>query len=807
MMTELLSNKKIIWQNPFSVMNDCCLIDSLNYIIVGDDGKILSSQDGGENWDWIECGLRYNFNRVDFFDKTKGAVVGDSGAFAITTDGGITWKTGKIDTLDLLAVKFINQNEILTVDKRASYYKTNNYGLNWVKIHEGSDSILTTWSFYLDTIRNYNSQGTVCDISFKGITGFIAGPGYKIFRTTDNGETWKNVLTLSDSVVFKDIDYNNGTCLAVGGKSFWDEELKYLSTKPILKKTTDNGENWNDIILEDKMLNTGVKIYNSNHIYLLGSNSIYYITKNGGKNWSKKRFIDHKYYKDYTRTTFYSDTTLEYGDEHYLKVISSDSYGNILAIDQQSNAICKSTNYGDNYSTIKYFKYRQIADQSFEYFHDFIPITASNYLLTGPYSKVLLSNDNGNSWDRIYPIVEIEDIEDKKFWEQIYIYVASIFTGHFKDSLNGFLAGQLNASSNTNQTIFTNDGGKSWEYKNNLKSKELTFISPDTGFAITTDYNLMKTTDCGNSWSTIKYFLRSGDINEQIYNNIPLQILFPDSVTGYLTVWNGIVKTTDSINYPKGRKSVLTVYKTSDYGKTFDTVSSIEYLALSEANLKIIDNKTSFITTIGNIIYKSNDSCKTYKPYMVPGHYHFIYDVHFLDENYGFAVGRQDTIFVTKDGGESWTIEVLPLNREFYGRNTYKVNFANGIKTAPNGDIYLIGQGRLLRGVIVDDSSTSVEDINVNHSLYYYISIVPNPVLNTTKIYLYGLHYSNNQRLFLRIYDINGNFVKDISEEANRNSDGKTAEISVSLADLPSGIYFVELESNNMIRYQKFIKY
>lgn len=104
------SKINISWQNVISEYRDCQMIDSVNLVIVGNDGKVIISSDNGKNWIWSETGSRANFYTTSFLNKDIGAAAGDSGIIVLTSDGGKSWmkKTLSIDTIN--AVKVINEN-------------------------------------------------------------------------------------------------------------------------------------------------------------------------------------------------------------------------------------------------------------------------------------------------------------------------------------------------------------------------------------------------------------------------------------------------------------------------------------------------------------------------------------------------------------------------------------------------------------------------------------------------------------------------------------------------------------------------
>jgi len=52
---------------------------------------ILKSEDKGRTWRRIEQPKRKNLNSVDFWDASVGFIVGDKGKTLVTNNGGETW--------------------------------------------------------------------------------------------------------------------------------------------------------------------------------------------------------------------------------------------------------------------------------------------------------------------------------------------------------------------------------------------------------------------------------------------------------------------------------------------------------------------------------------------------------------------------------------------------------------------------------------------------------------------------------------------------------------------------------------------
>jgi len=70
------------------------LVNGSNGWAVGNKGTYLMSDDGGKSWQSKPAAIKTKFwlRKIAFCDQNKGLVVGASGNVAITSDGGNTWK-------------------------------------------------------------------------------------------------------------------------------------------------------------------------------------------------------------------------------------------------------------------------------------------------------------------------------------------------------------------------------------------------------------------------------------------------------------------------------------------------------------------------------------------------------------------------------------------------------------------------------------------------------------------------------------------------------------------------------------------
>ncbi|MGH7858245.1 MAG: WD40/YVTN/BNR-like repeat-containing protein, partial [Candidatus Binatia bacterium] len=77
---------------------DVATLDGDTVVVVGYGGRILRSEDGGENWVRVEAPTDRMLARVAFADRERGWVVGQEGVVLHTSDGGRSWRAQESGT-------------------------------------------------------------------------------------------------------------------------------------------------------------------------------------------------------------------------------------------------------------------------------------------------------------------------------------------------------------------------------------------------------------------------------------------------------------------------------------------------------------------------------------------------------------------------------------------------------------------------------------------------------------------------------------------------------------------------------------
>jgi len=268
----------------------------------------------------------------------------------------------------------------------------------------------------------------------------------------------------------------------------------------------------------------------------------------------------------------------------------------------------------------------------------------------------------------------------------------------FSSDTNGYIL-------NNEELLHTDDGGETWNIKQNIDSGNDIAIKNTTGY-IVGDYGyVLKTTDGGVNWSKIninsgqnlgkvyivddntvvisgeRYLYKtlnngntweSYSVNPDNYNSIQ-DLFFIDSLTGYVVFRDGIVyKTIDGgttwteslamdnynsnafIHFFNDLSGVVSngngIYKTTDGGTSWTLVNNSVYIE----SISFINESTGYGYDSNGMIYRTDDGGESWlfiteiESNIIPR------DLYFFDEAHGFVIGRDGVIFETLDGGVNW---------------------------------------------------------------------------------------------------------------------------------------------------------
>ncbi|MDH4199877.1 MAG: YihY/virulence factor BrkB family protein [Spirochaetia bacterium] len=215
--------KEIIWKTfqSYAANKD-------NEFIVTDNGCILTSVSLGQTWS-IQCYEREDtrllfkvkFNKIQFFDDQTGYIIGDDGIILRTENGGLSWTPSYIGNLrvDLTGILKISKENFIIIGKNFTAFKTEDGGGTWKPANDimqliGKDKP------NLSSIRKFNHSI------------WITGDYGTLLFSPDNGKTWgRNNLGIAREE-FSDILFLN------------EEKGILIGEQGFIRFTEDSGSTW-----------------------------------------------------------------------------------------------------------------------------------------------------------------------------------------------------------------------------------------------------------------------------------------------------------------------------------------------------------------------------------------------------------------------------------------------------------------------------------------------------------------------------------------------------------------------------------
>ena len=163
-------------------------------------------------WDLLTSGTDVTLNGVDFINPDTGIVVGDQGLIMKTTDGGLTWET-KVPSgfgPNLNDVRIVSETKAFAVGSSGVLLQSSDAGETWQQEPSGTSSAMVGIS--------------VDRTSGKGL---ISGESLLMLWTDDWGENWSLVQDGYMSNFYKAFMANGEFGIAFGENSIFQPMLGY----------------------------------------------------------------------------------------------------------------------------------------------------------------------------------------------------------------------------------------------------------------------------------------------------------------------------------------------------------------------------------------------------------------------------------------------------------------------------------------------------------------------------------------------------------------------------------------------------
>jgi photosystem II stability/assembly factor-like uncharacterized protein len=250
---------------------DVAFIDEQTGWIVGKYGTILHTTNGGKDWIKQVSGTDQRLFKVHFLNKDTGWAVGTFGTILHTSDGGKSWITqGAGEDRYYNGVFFIDERHGWIVGEYALIYHTSDGGVTWAS--QKCDDLIPVApekDFPPPPPHLYG----VWFISPE--TGWATGLDGVIIRTDDGGITWKRLSTGAKYALYK---------VTVIGQHGWavGDRGQYLMS-------TDSGASWNkrENLIQTRFWLKDVAFTDEQHGWIIGAMGTIVNTVDGGRTWNK----------------------------------------------------------------------------------------------------------------------------------------------------------------------------------------------------------------------------------------------------------------------------------------------------------------------------------------------------------------------------------------------------------------------------------------------------------------------------------------------------------------------------------------
>lgn len=523
-------------QNDYR-MNDIYFLDNQTGFIGGGGNSILKTIDGGETWSLKYVGgslySGYVASEISFMNDSTGFALGDFGELLKTTDRGETW---------IVADTFQWAFGLHKVNNLKAYIN-NQYPGNWIKTTDGGETWVT------ENIPFGNPGEYISDVEFLNDSTAIASLSNfntgecKIFRTTDDCETWTEVYTPSwDLAVnkFNFFDELNGIALC------WS--VQYQSS---ILVTSDGGLTWSEIEDPIDWQNMNVTCYYDQNVLLAaGSNGFIYKSTDAGFSWNElsERELGSEIFE------------VQFVNENVGFLTCYALGGGVLVID-----LHKTTDGGQTWNS---FQNPGVYPSAFYFMSENL-----GYLADG--SEFFIYN-NGE-WEMFNTGFDFA-ANDIKFY----------------NDLTGIIAGE-------GRVIKTTDGGSTWSDITPLPNQGITYdnieFSSTENIFVTSDDKVFRSFDGGWSWqlsSLSEYYnindfcLLNGDTaficaGNAILKSVDGTVTWTPgdvNINGYF-YGNSISFPTPSVGYAAGYGEYNNIVKTTDGGLTWNSLTPISSAELS----------------------------------------------------------------------------------------------------------------------------------------------------------------------------------------------------------------------------------
>lgn len=506
-----------------------------------------------------------------------------------------------------------------------------------------------TFSKTLDGGKTWRST-QITDVVLYGLYFYDKNNGWAsdynggIFHTTDAGETWEYQATGLNTFLF--VGFSNATTAWVLGAD--DIGGAFL-------KTTDGGDTWSKVNLPDNRATrfSRIQFVDEKIGYLLGSGTQHFLYKtiDGGDTW-----------------TLLSDPDKKGGTFNVMHFLNPQ-VGYIS--DQFSGFIYKTIDGGETW--VKLSGIAALGTiQNFAFLSESIGYTSDDQ------GNIFKTTDGGSTWSQQKSTVPSGTINALSFVNQDVGFAGSLF-----------------------HTLRTTDGGANWKrIGDEFVNFSSVFSTENEVFAVGPEGKIVKKS--AGAWEK-----QVSNTSEQL-NDVRLHrgkgwiagnkgtllqtnnggTTWTAAVTNTKENLNALYFTNENAGWAVG--DVGTILRTADGGTTWSPISGV-----TDKNLRqvfFVNDSIGWASgSNGTLLQYKNTSWTTLKSGVTAQ----LNGLFFLDAMTGYAVGAENKILKTVDGGITWAAQTSPLAATVVLNAVYFIDANNGWIVGTTGAILRTTDGGL----------------------------------------------------------------------------------------------------------------
>jgi photosystem II stability/assembly factor-like uncharacterized protein len=413
------------WQHftlasPNTRFTDLQFLDNQIGFLVGSNGTILKTTDGGATWDSKTPASVENFNAVSFRDSQVGFIVGKNGKVQRTTDGGETWTELSNRTWEGKEIFSVSAkgNLVYLTGEDGLAFKSIDGGNTWIALNFKTDSRSNVTGVFIqspDTVFFIGGGGfirrtTNQDASYIWGVHELYAPLSRIFiynhqkgwavsdknnavlRTTNGGLTWQ--LPTNTTINATWVQTRTGSFIGnTLVHSPFDKRVVYAAGGGIVIRSNDLGETWTQIatIPNASSIHSFYVSHSDSNTWIaaVGRNRVVKTT-NAGQTWTTTIIAT------YTNYGMPLEMNPDNPEEVYY---APEAAGN----PQNANAVFyRSTDFGSTWDTVSITQFRSPCDIQIVRGDSSNIFWCADGITGSGQARLWRSTDKGRTWTNVY---------------------------------------------------------------------------------------------------------------------------------------------------------------------------------------------------------------------------------------------------------------------------------------------------------------------------------------------------------------------------------------------------------------------